>query len=60
MYAWSNPRWEDYEYELKEELEGGMFGWFGNGYCTSQLEGKDTTRYLDNTPVLLESLTVSK
>ncbi|KAK6369604.1 hypothetical protein LTS17_009510 [Exophiala oligosperma] len=48
MYLWSNPRWEDYEYELKDEQHGNPFSWLGNGYCVSQVEGKDTTAYLDD------------
>lgn len=48
MYCWANPRWEDYNYELKDELLENPFSWLGNGYCTSQLEGKNTTSYLED------------
>lgn len=48
MYIWANPRWEDYDYELKAEQQGNPFGWLGNGYCTAQLEGKNMTTYLED------------
>lgn len=49
IYTWENPRWEDFEYELKVELEGNEFSWLGNGFVKSQLKGatKETTWYLD-------------
>jgi hypothetical protein len=49
IYTWENPRWEDFEYELKEELEGNEFSWLGNGFVQSQLKGatRETTWYLD-------------
>ncbi|RVX74091.1 hypothetical protein B0A52_01923 [Exophiala mesophila] len=48
IYCLANPRWEDYEYEMKEELKGNPFGWLGNGYCTAQLEGYNMTAYLED------------
>lgn len=48
MYVWSHPRWEDYDYELKDEQKGNPFKWLGNGFVRSQVEGKKTTEYLDN------------
>lgn len=50
MYIWENPRWEDYEYKIKEEQEGNPFSWFGNGYVTTQLadDVHGTTFYLDD------------
>ena len=55
MYIWEHPRWEDYEYTLKEEQEGNPFSWFGNGYVNSQLVGdiEGTTWYLDDDKSLL-------
>jgi hypothetical protein len=49
MYVWQNPRWEDYDYTLKDEQEGNPFSWLGNGYVGAQLLGdvKKTTFYLD-------------
>lgn len=55
MYAWENPRWEDYEYEIQEELEGNILGWLGNGYVRSQIEGGRTTGYLDTAGVPVEN-----
>ncbi|KPM40130.1 putative sterigmatocystin biosynthesis monooxygenase stcW [Neonectria ditissima] len=51
MYLWSNPRWEDYDYELKEELKGNPFKWLGNGFVRAQVEGKRTTSYLDHSVI---------
>ncbi|KAL4862560.1 hypothetical protein BDV12DRAFT_42067 [Aspergillus spectabilis] len=50
MYAWANPRWEDFDYELKEEQGGNPFNWLGNGYVTAQLVGDvaGMTFYLDD------------
>jgi hypothetical protein len=49
MYVWEHPRWEDYDYESRDEQEGNPFSWLGNGYVTSQLVGDvhGTTFYLD-------------
>lgn len=47
MYAWENPRWEDFEYTTKDELKGDPFAWLGNGYVSAQLEGGNVTPYLD-------------
>ncbi|CZR53553.1 related to flavin-binding monooxygenase [Phialocephala subalpina] len=55
MYAWENPRWEDYDYELKDELEGNILSWLGNGYITSQIEGLKTTGYLDEAYMPVEN-----
>ncbi|KKA24407.1 Cyclohexanone monooxygenase [Rasamsonia emersonii CBS 393.64] len=43
----ANPRWEDYEYELRDELKGNPLAWFGNGFVKEQLMGALTTGYLD-------------
>lgn len=49
MYIWGHPRWEDYDYELKEELLGNPFRWLGNGFCKVQTEaGKSMTSYLED------------
>jgi hypothetical protein len=48
IYTWREPRWEDYDYEYREELQGNPFKWLGNGYCKAQLEGKNTTYYLED------------
>lgn len=55
MYLWSNPRWEDYDYELKEELKGNPFRWLGNSFIQAQVEGKKTTDYLDSSHVLVQN-----
>lgn len=55
MITMSNPRWEDYDYELKDELEGNPFKWLGNGYIKAQLEGKNTTTYLDEAVISVEN-----
>ncbi|UPK95264.1 hypothetical protein LCI18_006199 [Fusarium solani-melongenae] len=55
MYVWSHPRWEDYDYELKDEQKGNPFKWLGNGYVRAQVEGKKTTGYLDNPQVYLQT-----
>lgn len=56
MYAWQNPRWEDYDYELRGELDGNILGWLGNGYCRAQIEGGRTTGYLDTAFVPVENM----
>lgn len=48
IYTLKEPRWEDYDYELREELQGNPFKWLGNGYCRAQLEGKNMTSYLED------------
>jgi hypothetical protein len=46
--AIANPRWEDFEYELRPELKGNPLAWFGNGFTKEQIiPGGFTTRYLD-------------
>lgn len=54
LYIFSNPRWEDYEYELRDELNGDSMGWFGNGLSQRQIVMKDTTGYLDVIKVPVE------
>lgn len=51
--AFSNPRWEDYEYEyLDEKWNNGedpdFLAWMGNGLTIAQEEGGKTTYYLDD------------
>ncbi|KAH7350443.1 hypothetical protein BKA66DRAFT_563373 [Pyrenochaeta sp. MPI-SDFR-AT-0127] len=55
MYVLSHPRWEDYDYQQKDELEGNPFKWLGNGYSRAQIEGKNTTEYLDKSDVLVHN-----
>ncbi|CRG92376.1 Putative sterigmatocystin biosynthesis monooxygenase stcW [Talaromyces islandicus] len=46
--AIGNPRWEDFEYELRPELKGNPLSWFGNGFTKEQITpGAFTTPYLD-------------
>ncbi|KAK6386124.1 hypothetical protein LTS17_001698 [Exophiala oligosperma] len=55
-FIFQNPRWEDYEYELKEEIEGNSLRWFGNGLSQRQIEMKGTTEvYLDQPAVPVEN-----
>ncbi|KAH6988256.1 cyclohexanone monooxygenase [Ilyonectria sp. MPI-CAGE-AT-0026] len=46
-YILDDPRWEDFEYEMREELAGNPLSWFGNGFIGAQFTGKRTTDYLD-------------
>ncbi|OAL43037.1 FAD/NAD(P)-binding domain-containing protein [Pyrenochaeta sp. DS3sAY3a] len=46
-YVFANPRWEDYEYEIRDELKGNPLEWLGNGLTKGQLVGEHTTDYLD-------------
>lgn len=46
--AITNPRWEDFEYELQPELKGNPLAWFGNGFIKEQITpGAFMTPYLD-------------
>lgn len=57
----ANPRWEDYEYELRDELRGNPLAWFGNGFVKEQLTaGGVTTGYLDEADVEVENPLVEK
>lgn len=38
-----NPRWEDYEYTYG--YANNRFGYWGNGFTTRELDGRDTTWY---------------
>lgn len=50
-----HPRWEDYEYEMRDELKGNALAWFGNGLSQRQIVMKGTTEeYLDQEPVPVE------
>ncbi|KAF2501138.1 FAD/NAD(P)-binding domain-containing protein [Lophium mytilinum] len=54
--AWSNPRWEDFEYESWLP-EGQSLRWMGNGMTYSEQHGTDTTDYMsftDEATVLTE------
>jgi hypothetical protein len=46
-YIFENPRWEDYEYEIRPEMNGNPLEWFGNGLTKAQLTGEHITDYLD-------------
>ncbi|KAJ3519792.1 hypothetical protein NM208_g13982 [Fusarium decemcellulare] len=46
-YVFDHPRWEDYTYELRPELADNPLDWFGNGLTQGQIDGEDTTAYLD-------------
>ncbi|KAM5341974.1 hypothetical protein ACJ41O_015005 [Fusarium nematophilum] len=54
-YILENPRWEDYTYEYMPELKGNPFDWFGNGLTQGQIDGEDTTAYLDKAAVPVEN-----
>ncbi|OCK80948.1 FAD/NAD(P)-binding domain-containing protein [Lepidopterella palustris CBS 459.81] len=42
--ALQRPRWEDYEWECREQSR---FSYFGNGFCTREFDGGDVTWYID-------------
>ncbi|KAF4551956.1 Flavin-binding monooxygenase-like protein 4 [Elsinoe fawcettii] len=45
--ALRSPRWEDYEYEYKDEAQGNEMAWLGNGWSWCQREeGADMAWYL--------------
>ncbi|GAA6008727.1 flavin-containing monooxygenase [Rhodotorula paludigena] len=45
--ALEHPRYEDFDYTLASPSKN-RFGWAGNGWTTTELEGGDTAYYLDN------------
>lgn len=46
--AIANPRWEDFEYELRPELKENPLAWFGNGFIKEQITpGAFMTPYLN-------------
>lgn len=51
VVAFENPRWEDFEYELMEEVEDSPLSWLGNGITQAQQEDRVTTDYLDTADV---------
>lgn len=54
-YAFDHPRWEDYTYELRPELNENPLEWLGNGLTKGQLVGEHTTDYLDESYVPVEN-----
>ncbi|KAH6986625.1 cyclohexanone monooxygenase [Ilyonectria destructans] len=54
-YVFENPRWEDYIYELRPELNDNPLDWFGNGLTQGQIDGDDMTSYLDSSYVPVEN-----
>ncbi len=47
MIAMENPRWEDFDYTYRDELNGNPMGWLGNGYTVADYNGSSRTSYLD-------------
>ncbi|GAM84391.1 hypothetical protein ANO11243_023850 [Dothideomycetidae sp. 11243] len=42
-----SPRWEDYEYEYRDEAQGNQLAWLGNGFSELQIEkDRDMAFYL--------------
>ncbi|KAH8772069.1 cyclohexanone monooxygenase [Hyaloscypha sp. PMI_1271] len=54
-YVFENPRWEDFNYELRAELNSNPLDWLGNGLTKGQLCGEHTTDYLDSAFVPVEN-----
>lgn len=51
LYAFQNPRWEDFDYGHTNETNVNMWGWLGNGITMAQRDGKPTSGYLRNVDV---------
>lgn len=47
MISLRNPRWEDFDYTYREELDGNPMCWLGNGYTKADYDGSSKTTYLD-------------
>ncbi|OAG44504.1 hypothetical protein AYO21_01500 [Fonsecaea monophora] len=47
-FVFENPRWEDFDFELRPEVKGELFEWLGNGLSRRQIEMEGTTEYLDS------------
>ena len=47
IYAYENPRWEDFDYTQLPETEDNPMAFLGNGLTFLQSQGKHTTEYLD-------------
>lgn len=45
MDAFSNPRWEDYEYT---HVNSNPFGWFGNGWTLNEINKNINVDYLND------------
>ena len=45
MDAFSNPRWEDYEYTY---VNSNPFGWFGNGWTLNEINKNINVDYLND------------
>ncbi|KAK6073648.1 flavin-binding monooxygenase [Seiridium cupressi] len=51
LKVYDNPRWEDFEFEKLPETQENGFSWLGNGLTVSQMEGTETTGYLDRVDI---------
>lgn len=51
LYAFKNPRWEDFDYGHTAETNCNMWGWLGNGITMAQRDGKTTSDYLRNVDI---------
>ncbi|EXJ70270.1 uncharacterized protein A1O5_06338 [Cladophialophora psammophila CBS 110553] len=49
--ALQHPRWEDFNYTLKENTAVNMWSWFGNGTTKAQQERRSTSDYLRHADV---------
>lgn len=47
IYAYDNPRWEDFDYTYLPETEKNHLFWLGNGLTVLQEQGEHTTEYLE-------------
>lgn len=50
-YTLENPRWEDFEYELSEDLEDNPLAWMGNGTTLALIQGGNLTDHLDEVDI---------
>ncbi|KAJ9642218.1 hypothetical protein H2204_002587 [Knufia peltigerae] len=53
-YVFKHPRWEDFEYKLREETDDNPLAWIGNGFTEKQVNGEFTSGYLDEAYVPVE------
>lgn len=59
--AFSNPKFEDFDYEYMREGQG--FSWLGNGLTLAQSQGGFTTSYLDTVdipPPIIEGVSLGQ
>jgi len=50
-YTYANPRWEDFQYEMLDDLDDNPMGWLGNGLTLAIIQGGYLTDHLDDVDI---------